>query len=190
MGELVVIFDPTLEIAAIVDTDERVGYGPAMIGQHAREMLEAFVQTIPYDVSKVGSYELRDWFDTFAGSFQPPDTTPAATATAGAVEPVGSAGVDTGQVAVAEAIGGPGEGQPPGPADTDQEAATAPQAPIDPAATAQPQGAAQAAAPAAPYSGPCYICNATGQVPGSEPGVMVACNMCRGTGHLPPPTQQ
>lgn len=209
MADFIVIYDPQKEVAAIVDADNRVGFGPAMIGPNAEDLLTAFVETIPYDITEVSSYTLRDWFERFVTSFPQPAETPAGSAGADTV----AVGPDTGVAgaALAEHTAAASAGEPPAPAPADADLEANPgetdQVTPDPgtggAPTSQAEGAgtgvANANAPTAdgsppsappeqpPYEGPCYVCNGTGLVPGAEEGQQVACNLCVGTGKLPAP---
>lgn len=182
--DLIVIYDPDKEIAAIVDTNNRVGFGPAYIGPQAAGALEAFMLTVPYDMTEVSPYVLRDWFEQYAQSQFPPSATTGGEADTGAVVAGGSTGVADAALAEHTAIASAGE--PPGaqPADTDMgaHASASPTVASDNGGTLpEDTGPANQAAQ---YDGPCPACSGTGSVPGGEPDSQVMCNLCKGSGHF------
>lgn len=188
MADPIVVYDPVKEIATLVDPENHIGLGPAAIGPDAEKMLDDWLVTIPYDVTAVDSAVLRDWFEPFAGRFLHDAEQAAGQAAAGAVEPPGGAGVAGAALAEKTASASGADPPAPAPADADVEAdqgaagavdgaAQAPEAAEPPPAAAQPQ-----------YEGPCPACSGSGQVPGSEPGTNITCNLCQGTGSLPVPT--
>lgn len=162
MGELVVIFDRDKEVAALVDMEDRIGRGPAMIGPSAGDMLEAFLQTIPYDLTGVSSYELRRWFEQFAGPPAAPTPPPAAETPAHAVDGGTDTDVADAELAERESVEATST-PPPQPADADT-----------------PEPAPQTAS----VVQTCPACNGTGNVPGAEEGQLTTCNLCTGSGRV------
>lgn len=185
MAELVVTYDPKLEIASIVDTDNRVGFGPAMIGPNAQALLEGFLESIPYDVTEVSSYLLRDWFEAYAASFPTTTDEEVSEVAAGVVERQRSASVDEAALADHEATYGGPSYPDPQPADTDMEANESATDQVTATATTTDDTPAPIVKGGGQYNGPCFACNGSGSVPGAEEGSLVVCNLCQGTGHLP-----
>ena len=182
--DIVVTYDPVLEMAAIVDTQNRIGFGPAYIGPNANTVLEAFLDSIAYDVTEVDSAVLRDWFEQFAAVFPAPTTAETGTPVTGAVvdSPPTSVADET---ALAEHTAtNTTETPAPAPADTDMEAdagkadTVTTDGPTELPPESEPPNAA------ATYDGPCPACSGTGSVPGSEGAATLTCNLCHGTGHF------
>lgn len=162
MAELEVIFDPVKNLAAVVDVDNQVGWGPAMIGPDAGSILEAWIDTTPFDMSDLGSYQARDLFRSFLSRVQ--DSRGGGSPPAGDVakaEP-GATDVVAARSADAEAAAGGGEPPPPAPADTDVEADTG----------------------ATPATMKCPNCKGTGQTHDGPEGVAAQCGMCQGSGNV------
>lgn len=158
MSELEVVYDPVKEYAAVVDIDNRCGWGPAMVGPNAGTILQAFLDAMPTRIDKLGTYEattlFQDWFDE---TFLPAAET-AASPPVGAVEPLGGADVDE----TPPDRTGPGDGlsEPPEPqpADTDMEA---------------DQGAKATLVL-------CPLCAGNGVTADGEDGATKTCAMCNG----------
>jgi hypothetical protein len=117
-----VIFDPVQELAAIINIDDRIGWGPTMIGPQAGELLSAFVDGLPFDISEVGSFQARDFFESWFQRLEGiAETTPEA-----AGSPVGdmaNAGLDgRTDSALASMEAGRDDPPPAQPADTDMGA--------------------------------------------------------------------
>lgn len=160
--DLIVIYDAEKEIAAAVDADTRLAFGPAMIGANAGDVLEAFFATIPYDVDEVGSFQLRAWFEQFLESLPATDVTPPQSDTADTVEQDGR--VD---MAATESL-------------AEQEARQHSDTPAE-----QPADADMEADEGPPeYVGECWACGGNGTVP-AGPNETVMCTVCEGTGNLP-----
>lgn len=188
MSDLQVIYDPSLEIGAIIDLDTNMGWGPMCPGPRGGELLQAFVDGMPFDLAVLQPEQARDIFlsvfrDDAAAAIQDApataepavvaDNDPVATAAAqGSAEPVEEAGA----VPVAQ------------PADTDMAADTgqADAVTTNPTNTAS-EGAVIPPTPAggsdsAPTAN-CLVCNANGQG-STNPG----CVVCGGTGLVPKTT--
>lgn len=162
MAELEVIYDPAKELACIINVDDRCGWGPAMIGPQAGNILQAFLDTAPFDLSLLGTYDATRAFTSFLESsgLAAPETT----AEGETVAPVegGNAGMDNGNaLAEAEATGA-GDVPAPAPADTDDDTpeSTTPQV-ID-----------------------CPGCNGQGTTQYDPEQPAVTCGMCQGKGKL------
>lgn len=126
MTELVVVFDPAQEMAAIVNVDEQCAWGPAMIGPNAGDILRAFLDTVPFDVTVMSAMTAQEAFSSFllqAGLLAD------AAATEGDNSPVveqGDASLDYGAArAEAEAVNATST-PPPQPADTDMDVNASP----------------------------------------------------------------
>lgn len=184
MADLVVIYDPALELGAIINTDERVSWGPAMIGPEAPVILQSFIDSTPFDVSELDTYTaaraFADFLDKLVAARTPAQTPP-----------------ETGQVV---ASGDPEVAvpDPPGTAQgapTDQPPAPQP-ADTDPGVEANesPASASIAAgqAPYAPNPAPlttttqqqCAVCEGTGQVQMGEGEPAAQCGLCGGSGQV------
>lgn len=187
MADYIVIYDPAKQIAAIVNADDRIGFGPAFIGPDAEKALTQFLESIDYDVSAVDSAVLRSWFEGWAGEHFQPSEAPTGPADIGAVVDNGSQGMDAAAHLAEQAAVGNTEIPPPQPADTDPDAAEGTPATVahDTAAFAelQPEGGNNPP----PYEGPCFACNGAGTVALVEGSAPVVCSACRGTGQLPAP---
>lgn len=124
MADLVVIYDPTFEVASIVDLDKLIGWGPMLKGTDAQEILEGFIAAAPFDVSILTSEQAKEVF------WSMPDAIKGATAPeAGAIDPgpVGDDSQPTGSELGAAEAEATNAGTVPAvqPADTDAES-TAP----------------------------------------------------------------
>lgn len=187
MSDLQVIYDPSLEIGAIIDLDTNMGWGPMCPGPRGGELLQAYVDGMPFDLAILRPEQARDIFlsvfrqdaaDSItdatpaAGNPVEPDNDPVATAAAsGAAEPVAETStVPPAQPADADMA-----------ADTGQtDTVTDPTTPVttpDTTTVGQPTATDTVTATAN-----CLVCNANGQ--GST---NPACVVCGGTGHVPKP---
>lgn len=161
--DLHVLFDPQLEIAALVDMEAGRGLGPVGVGPNARGEMLQFVALMPEATYNLSSYDLaraymQFWQREFAALYETPPAPPEPEV----VTDNGASG-DAARLAEAEASA-TGDGPPPAqPADTDMDA--------------------EAETP--PYVGPCFACQGRGTVPGAEEGQAATCNLCKGTGQLP-----
>ena len=184
MSDLTVIHDPNLEIAAIVDMDTNQGWGPICVGPQSAELLQAFVDGMPFDITMLTPEQATNIFvaafhDTVAESVQD------------APAPVGSAVEQTSDpVADAAASGNTGPvdttsaANPVAPSDADMEANTGQTNQVTPDPTAgtaqvteQPNAGVTAASDSAAAN--CLVCNANGQ--GST---NPSCVVCGGTGKV------
>jgi hypothetical protein len=162
MDNLVVIFDPVLEIAAIVHTDNHVGWGPAMIGPDAPKQLQAFIDQTPFDIGELDTWSAASAFKQFLER-----NVPAAPPETGTVdqlppEPVPDTTVAPDALAVAEAT--QTAASPPAPAPADTDVVTAPPA---------PQQIIQ-----------CPNCNGEGAIKHGDMETAVTCGMCQGSGQV------
>jgi hypothetical protein len=166
--DLIVVFDREKEIAVAVDTENRVGFGPGMIGPDAGEVLEAFYASIPYDLEEASSYMVRGWFETFAETYpfpQAPTTAAATENTVAADDPAGSdGGAALANATAAAATDVPGEQ----PADTDPEASPPP---VTETVT-------------------CWNCNGRGTIATDDKGGTIVCGICAGKGTLQQQAEQ
>lgn len=184
MAELVVIYDPALELAAIINTDERVSWGPAMIGPEAPVILQSFIDTTPFDVSELDTYTAARAFADFLDKLVAARTPAPPDPPAGQVEPSGDPGV-----AVPDPPGtaqGAPTDQPPAvqPADTDPgvEANPSPaSAPI--VHVGLPTGAGSPPAPQTVLQ-QCAVCEGTGTVQMGEGEPAAQCGLCGGSGQV------
>ena len=162
MAELQVIYDPNLELAAIVNVDERMGWGPAMIGPQAGNILQAFIDTCPFDVSEMDAYTAARTFASFLDNagLAAPDTTP--TPETGTVDTSADTGVDTANaLAEAEATNaGDVPAEQPADTDTPQDTSTAPTV-IN-----------------------CPNCNGSGSIQFGDGEAPQTCGMCGGRGKV------
>lgn len=184
MSDLQVVYDPTLELGAIVDLDTNMGWGPMCPGPRGAELLQAFVDGMPFDVTILSPEQARDIFmSVFRQDAAESITAPAAPA-GNPVEP------DNDPVATAAASGTPGpvEAASSAPAaqsaDTDMaaDAGTAGAVTVDPTPEVQLSASVTPGIESQPASTPtanCLVCNANGQ--GST---NPACVVCGGTGKV------
>lgn len=184
MSDLQVVYDPNLEIGAIIDLDTNMGWGPICPGPKGGELLQAFVDGMPFDLAILQPEQARDIFlsvfrDDAAAAIQ--DAAPAAGDTVGqANDPVATAAAS----GTAEPVDETSTVPPEQPSDADMAADTGQ---TDTVTTADPLGSSaiqgvppeieQATQPA--RQGNCLVCNANGQ--GST---NPACVVCGGTGKV------
>lgn len=158
MAELEVIYDPAKELACIVNVDERMGWGPAMIGPNAGQILQAFIDTAPFDLTLLGSFDAQRAFTSFlerAGLAAPAPETESDTPP---VVETGNGSVDYGNAA-AEAEATAATSVPdPAPADTDAEAGES----------------------TTPTVIDCPNCGGSGEQTNGETGATEVCGMCQG----------
>lgn len=158
MAELEVIYDPAKELAAIVNVDNREGWGPAMIGPQAGQILQAFIDTAPFDLTLLSSYDAVKAFTSFlerTGLAAPATETASDT-----VAPVngGSASMDYEQRAAEQEAAAASDVPPLAPADTDEpETESASPTVID-----------------------CPNCGGSGEQTNGETGAVEVCGMCQG----------
>lgn len=182
MTDLVVIYDPALELGAIINTDERVSWGPAMIGPEATVILQSFIDNTPFDVSTLDTFTaaaaFADFLDRLVAARTP------ATAETPAVPVVNASGQPMAPETVPGATHGAPTDEPPAvqPADTDSgvEANASPASasitppggqfvPVDPSPTQTTQQQ-------------CAMCGGNGTVALVDNEPAVQCGMCGGTG--------
>ncbi len=160
MADIEVIYDPQKEFAAIVNLDTRSGWGPAFIGPNAGNVLQLWVDAMPFDVTilsdDAATAVFTGWLEEMAGS----PTQEAPTPPESPVEPVGGDPVGEDALAQWTAENLPDGPPEPAPADTDVEA--------------------DEGTPATFVT--CPLCNGAKQVTDDETGEVTECNMCHGLG--------
>lgn len=160
MADIEVIYDPAKEFAAIINLDTRSGWGPAFIGPNAGNVLQLWVDAMPFDVTILSEDAaltvFTDWLQEMAGA----PTQEAPTPPDSPVEPMGADPVGEWASAEVEAHNARTEPPEPGPADTDMEADESP-----------PDTFVN-----------CPLCNGTKTVVDDETGEVTPCNMCAGMG--------
>lgn len=158
MADLEVIYDPAKEYAAIVNIDDRCGWGPAMVGPNAGTILQAFLDAMPTRIDKLGTYEattlFQDWFDE---TFLPASET-ASTPPVGPVESPDGPSVDQTPPDASEVRDGPETASEAGPSGTGVEADSGAQATVV----------------------LCPLCSGTGVTADGEDGSTKTCAMCNG----------
>lgn len=165
MASLIIVYDPEREIATFVDADTQRGYGPAVIGPDAGDLLQQFTEAMPFDIGKLPSDTLLELFQDFAEHMaQPAAEAPPAPA-APPVEQIGDTGVAAGDK-LADATAAAATDVPaPAPADTDTGAASpTPVRVVD-----------------------CHACQGEGKLDLGDGQGPVTCNMCQGTGTIAVP---
>ena len=162
MSDLQVIYDAQREIAAIVDLDTQLAWGPSMIGPDAAEDLEAWLQTLPYDVDGVTSETGRAWFVQFLSQVMRAEE--ARTDEPDSSEVVSGPGdtVAAESLALQEARQQAGEPPDPAPYDTDTTATE----PINMVLVNCPvcNGDKVVSLGDPPQAMPCGFCNQTGKI--------------------------
>lgn len=172
MADRVVIYDPDLQLGAVIDTDGMRALGPVGGGPNAKGELSQFIGLMPDTVWNLSTYDLAKaymefWSENFASLYD----TPESSAPSPVEQPANPPSAPERQ-ATAEATATAASPPPLAPADTDPEAA--PDTP-------------PTVAPAEQYAGPCFACNGSGNVAAGADGALTTCNLCKGTGNLPAP---
>jgi hypothetical protein len=184
MAELQVIYDPQLELAAILNVDERIGWGPAMVGPDAPIILQAFIDQTPFDVSALDSYTAAVAFNQFLDKLVERNAATAATVDPVPVGPDDDSGVADQTVPTA-AQGAPTD-EPPAvqPADTDSSV----EADESPASASIEAGRTPFVPPDTPAPPttvqPCMLCDGTGMVQTDPDAPAATCGMCNGSGKV------
>jgi hypothetical protein len=160
MADIEVIYDPVKELAAIVNLDDRCGWGPAFIGPNAGNVLQLFVDSMPFDVTAVhgttAGVIFLEWLENMAATA--PES--AATPSVGPVESPDRPFLDGAPLAEAVASASGAEPPEPQPADTDMEADSS----------------------APPTVITCPLCAGAKTVTNDETGEIGTCGMCGATG--------
>jgi hypothetical protein len=160
MADIEVIYDPVKELAAIVNLDDRCGWGPAFVGPNAGAVLQLWVDSMPFDVTILDVFQagraFLGWLNNMAAA--PPE--PAPTPPVSPVESPDRPFLDGAPLAEAVASASGAEPPEPQPADTDMEA--------DPSA------------PATVIT--CPLCAGAKTVTNDETGEIGTCGMCGATG--------
>lgn len=162
MADVEVIYDPAKELAAIVNVETREGWGPAMIGPQAGAILQAFIDTAPFDLTLLSSYDAARAFTSFLESSGL--AAPEAASESDPVAPVesGNGSVDYQNAAAEAEATAAGDVPAPGPADTDE-----------------PEGESTT-----PTVIDCPNCNGSGEQTNGETGAVEVCGMCQGKKQL------
>jgi hypothetical protein len=160
-----VIYDPDIEMSALVDTDTMRALGPVGVGPMSQRELQSFVTTMPEAVlESMSSYELVvAWSQFWTREFKPLHEDAAENGTYSVVEPADTDG-DAAALAAREAASAT-DVPSPQPADTDADADT----------------------PAVPVVVDCFACGGTGKVAGVTEGAEATCNLCNGGGKIQQP---
>lgn len=162
MADVEVIYDPVKEMACIVNVDTRQGWGPAMIGPHAGEMLQAFVDAAPFDITLMKPDTAAEAFSQFLDQLAGRILDSEGETDTGAVERGGDSDLGVAGDDLLTAAVEADSRNADAPADTDQGAQEAPPAQVV----------------------TCFNCNGKKVIEfgdGSEPQ---RCNMCQGTGKI------
>lgn len=159
MTELVIVDNPDLGIAVLVDIDEFRPLPFVAAGENREAMLLSFRDSVPFDVTIMDDATLRTAFGQFLESVADA-ITEAPEAPTGEVESSGGNGDDA-QIASAEREAAEyGVDPAPAPADTDQSVGGT-------------VGLVRVR---------CWNCNGTGAVDFGEDQAPQQCNMCQGAG--------
>lgn len=162
MAELAVIYDPALEVAAIINLDEQRAFGPAMVGPEAGEVLQAFIDATPFDLSELGTIEACLAFGSFLDRMVNPAEVAPDQADNGQVVTSPSADVGGGDALAQAEAAGASDVPPPPPADTDEVSDT----------------------PTKTVTAPCFNCDGSGMVEFGDGSPAQRCGMCGGTGKI------
>jgi len=165
VATLIIVHDADKEIATFVDADTQQGYGPAVIGPDAAQLLQEFIDALPFDAGALDSYALAAAFQSHAARMAGPDAEAASAPPAPPVEQIGDTDVAGGDK-LADATAAAATDVPaPQPADTDQTAS----APTPVSVVA------------------CHACQGEGKLDLGDGQGPVTCNMCQGTGKIAVP---
>lgn len=185
MSDLQVIYDPALQIGAIVDLDTNLGFGPICPGPDGGNLLQAFVDGMPFDVGILTAEQARDIFlSVFREDAQKSIEAQGQTDTGTVVTPDGAT-ANAEALAAREAMETAGAPPEPAPADADMEAdqSQTDQVNTGPTVPGIASDTSQVGSPVpvvTPSMTNCLVCNASG-AGSSNP----ACVVCGGTGKVP-----
>ena len=179
----VVIYDPTLELAAIVNLDDLTAWGPIYKGPDAQDILQGFIDAAPFDVTILDTDTAKALFWSLGQAGTGATSPESGQTQAGAVDN-GTGGLAADERLAEQAARDAGTVPDVQPHDTDTE-----QGPPNPSGVevGQTQGVAQVTHYEQPAPGPvkvsepinCGLCNADGnQTP--DP----TCIACGGSGKL------
>lgn len=184
MSDLQVVYDPSTQVGAIVDLDTNQGWGPICPGPEGGELLQSFIDGMPFDITILTSQQATDIFmsvfrEQAAASIaaQGQDTTE--NVDAGANPPT-----DEQALATAEAVATGDPAPEPAPHDADVAANTSQEAAVaavDPTQSTEPdtQAVGQIVPEVTTTTTNCLVCNSDGT--GSKDP---ACPVCKGTGQV------
>jgi hypothetical protein len=160
MTDIEVIYDPVKELACIINLDTRLGWGPAFIGPNAGNVLQLWIDSLPFDPTLLTDYQAASVFDDWLQQMAASPAEAASSPPVSPVEPLDGAGLAHDALAQAEAAASGGEPPEPQPADTDvEEDASTP-----------------------PTVSTCPLCAGARTVVNDETGEVTPCGMCSGTG--------
>lgn len=184
MSDLQVIYDSSLELAAIVDLDTNLGFGPICPGPNGGQLLQAFIDGMPFDVGILSAEQARDIFLSVFREDVAASVSAAADPATPPLEPSGSASATEQALATADAVASAGAPPPPAPHDADMEADASETAQVTVPGIEQPSGnhdmlAGVADAAASDGTSNCMVCNPQGT--GSN---NAACVVCGGSGKV------
>lgn len=184
MADLVAIFDPELELGAIIDTDNMRAIGPVGGGPNARAELTQFIERMPEAVFTLSPAKLVEaWMQFWTDNFRALYAEENDGASPPVVEPLTN-NDDAARLAEHEARAAGDSPPPPAPADADMEIDTSAADSVDGGGAETKAVPPPPAEDVAPYEGPCFACDGTGTVPGGTGGDAVQCNLCKGTGRI------
>lgn len=124
MPDFQVIYDADQEIGAIVDLEEGVSIGPAMIGPMAGQALAAFMVDIGSAADVLTHSQMVDAFGKFMDGLANQSASETQTSVPNTVVPPADSGLSNETMAMAEAHDNAGAPPLAGPSDTDPGAAT------------------------------------------------------------------
>lgn len=162
MPDIIYLHDDDTGTVCAVNADTFTPLPIVGVGPNARDMVQDFIESCPFDVTGLDSYSMRYSFLSYlerTGAFQP-------AATADVAGPDMDVGAEpspdgTGKLADATAAAGP-DAPAPQPADTDQAADT----------------------PTVTVTKPCWNCEGSGQVSFGDGSPARPCGICKGTGKV------
>lgn len=165
MADLQAIYDADKEIGAIVNLDNGTPLGPVMVGPAAGDILQAWLDATPFDVSELDPFTAQTAFLSFLERNAPPDEVASNAADNGEV-------VDKPRVTADEAVAlaeheavGASDVPDEQPADTDREAS----------------------ADTVTETVRCWNCEGSGMVTFGDDQPDARCGMCDGTGKITQP---
>ena len=184
MSDLQVVYDPSIQVAGIVDLDTNMGWGPICPGPQGGELLQSFIDGMPCDITMLTSEQARDVFmsvfreqaaESLAAQGQ--DSQPH-------VDTEPDTGTNDSALATAEAVASAGSPPEPAPHDADMETnqgetdqvTTDPTPPATPPVT--PTGGATVPKVVSTTSN-CLVCNSDGNGSNNP-----SCLVCGGSGKI------
>lgn len=162
MAQLTIISDPNVEVAVLVDTDEFYALPVVAVGPDREALLQAFIDSTPFDLGLLGSNGIMPAFAQFlerSGAFNPTQEQPTTDMEVGSQNSNDSD--DEARLAelVANATTEVPDEQP---ADTDTPTDTQ----------------------AEPVTVRCFNCEGRGMIEFGDGSPAMECNVCHGTGKV------